>query len=316
MIGLALYSKNKRMFIFEVEYEFADTRFVGFRGKYNPYYGEFYEIKVKDGIYKVYRLDLKKESRENAPVGKQYTQLPGGGGAYKVTRGYTNISEMMKNPTVKKVLDKFFGLNEVRKVVRKKLKESKKKQQNISFLAASVEELSEIEKLEKIIRNNIPDGWVRCEFKNGSPDYHMTIRLGDSTFHTKKNLVNQDVELKITGIGRNKTAMAFREDGDMYTDNRDNLKHLTVAFNKKNGGLPQDSNNIVEWVKIKPIKIKAVIRQFDQNKEKVKGISLRSPSDEVKLDERGSPISPGHFVDSAAAAGVGGVFPQEKDNEQ
>lgn len=305
MKGLALYSKDGRMFVFEVLYEFPDSQFVGFRRQGEPYTGNFYEIRPVEGVYKTAMIDLPNKSRMNSPTGKKYTQLPGGGGGYKVTRQFSNVSEMIKNPTVIGILDRYFGgMEQVRTEIRKhvgKIFEAKK--QHVAFVAASVEDMAGIEKMEKAIKKYIgelPEGWVRTQFKDGKPDFHMSIRMGgNSPFFTKKELVNKDVDLKIVAIGKNDKAIAFKEEGDMYSDK--DIKHITIGFNKADGGGPNDSDMITEWKPIKPFVVKAVIRQFDTNKNVVLGINLK---------ERGSEIVAGNFPEKGAAAGTSTVFPK------
>ena len=123
-MSLALYSKNGRMFVFEVSYEFPESMFVGFRKKDEKYNGNFYEIKPNEGFYKVYRIDLPDSSRWNVPIGKKYTQLPGGGGGYKVTRQYDNVLKMLQSSTVIKILNNFFLKAEAFFVVRNLIRET------------------------------------------------------------------------------------------------------------------------------------------------------------------------------------------------
>lgn len=305
MKGFALYSKDGRMFVFEVLYEFNDSQFVGFRRQDEPYNGNFYEIRPVDGGYKVIMIDLPNKSRMNAPTGKKYTQLPGGGGGYKVTRQYSNANEMIKNPTVIGILDRYFGaMKQVRTEIRKhvgKIFEAKK--QHVAFVAASVEDGGEIEKMENAVKKyvgELPEGWVRTKFKDGRPDFHMSIRMGgNSPFFTKKELINKDVELKIVAIGKSDKAIAFKEEGDMYSDK--DIKHITIGFNKAEGGGPNDSDMITEWKPIEPFEVKAIIRQFDTDKNVVLGINLK---------ERGSEIVTGNFPETGTAAGTSPVFPK------
>jgi hypothetical protein len=256
-----------------------------------------------DSGYRVSLFDLPTKSRWNAPTGRKYTQLPGGGGGYKVTRQYTNANEMIKNPTVIGILDRYFG---DRKIVRTEVKKQinklfKKKKENVAFVAASVEDKVDIKKLEDAVKKYIgelPEGWVRTQFKDGRPDFHMSIRMGNSPFFTKKELVNKDVILKIVGIGKSDKAVAFKEEGDMYSDK--DIKHITIGFNKAEGGGPNDSDMITKWEPIKPFEVKAVIRQFDADKNVILGIDLT---------ERGSAITAGNFPEAGAAAGAFTAFP-------
>jgi hypothetical protein len=155
MLGLALYEKDNRMFVLEVSYEFADSKFVGFRKRDDIYNGNLYEIKPRDGGYSIIRIDLGMKSRENAPIGKKYTQLPGGGATYKQTRQFTNPSQMVLDKTVKGVLDRFFGIQEMRNIIKKMINEVflKQEESNVSFTAASVENKSDIDKINKVFES-------------------------------------------------------------------------------------------------------------------------------------------------------------------
>jgi len=178
----------------------------------------------------------------------------------------------------------------------------KKNKKNIQWIAASIENKKDIVKILKYldkIFNILPDGWVVPKFPDGNFDFHMTIRCcKELSFHSKKTLVNKKVVLDIDAIGANDKAIAFREVGNTYSDN--DIKHITIAFNRKNGGLPVDSNNIKHWIKIKPFSVKAVIRQFDYQNNKVY---------DIDLNERGSAINTGNFPEKGKSAGSFSKFP-------
>ena len=140
MRGYALYSKDDSMFALPVGYEYPDKRFVGF----DPKDQVFLIKKLSDEQREWLKTNDPKEHDKTKnfifsgdyyaasiywneftrPTGKPYTQLPGGGGCYKVTRKMDNIVELMHNDTVKRVLDRFFLTNEelFREEVRKTLK--------------------------------------------------------------------------------------------------------------------------------------------------------------------------------------------------
>ena len=304
MNGLALYSKKGKMYVFEVAYEYADSMYVGFRKKDEPYQGNFYIIKPEDGIYKIYKMNLSGESRNKAPIGKKYTQLPGGGGGYKATRQYTNPAQMIQNSTVKGILDRFFGIEEVRKNIRKEVDSvfenqmKKKKKTHIDFVGAMVEQSGEVAKLDNLVNKhiNIPEGWKI------TPDFHMTITKDSGEFELKfgdrKRIIDKDVDLKIVAIGRSDKAIAFKEEGDMWS--RKDPKHITVAYLET----PRDSDDITEWEYFSsPVIVKSTIRQIDEKKNVIH---------DIQLDERGSAINIGNFPNSTVPAGKIRAFPQEK----
>ena len=299
-MGYALYSKKGRMYILEVLYEYVDSKFVGFRRKGELYPGEAYEIKLIDGELKIGKIRLTNEYRERVPVGKKYTQLPGGGGGFKESRKYNNIIKLFHNETIKGVLERFFGLQEVRKVVKENVSlllegKKKNKKEYVDFIGASIESKKDINKLEKIINNSvdIPKDWKK------PLDFHMTITKDSGEekmqFGDRRRIIGKDVKLKIVAIGKNETAIAFKEEGEMWS--RKENKHITIAYEKA----AQDADDIVDWEYFtKPIYITAIIRQIGYNKEIIH---------DIQLDERGSKISPGHFVGQSAVAGASRVFP-------
>lgn len=262
MKGFALYSKDKRMFIFEVLYEFPETQFVGFKRKNEPYNGDFFEIKQQDEVFKISKMFLSDKSRWNAPIGKKYTQLPGGGQIYKVTRQVEYVQDIIKKEPVIKMLQKFFGINPNRKIT-----ESRKVKNKIDYIGAIIEDGGEVRKIQKIISSLKLGGEWKVP-KN----FHMTIvknEGGNIPFHTKMNLVNKDVMLKIVGIGISGNAIALKEEGDMFS--KKDIKHITIAFKKE----PKDSDDIKDWRYFKkPFHLNSTIRQIGYGGEVVKDLRL------------------------------------------
>ena len=183
---------------------------------------------------------------------------------------------------------------EIRKLVKEEI-EKMLKPVPISYTAAVVENSSEIEKLnQNVYMFGIPDEWKKTY------DYHMTISVGDLPFSIKSDIVNKKVKLKIVAIGKNDYAMAFKEEGDMFS--RNDVKHITIAFNP-DGGSPKMSNDITEWKSVEPFIVDAIIRQVDHNHNVVLG---------VDLNEIGSEIKAGVFPNNAVSAGASSIFPYVK----
>jgi len=172
---------------------------------------------------------------------------------------------------------------EIRKVIKEEI-EKILKPVPISYTAAIVEANPEIEKLNQSAYTfGIPGGWEKTY------DYHMTISTGDLPFSIKSNIVNKKVKLKIVAIGKNDYAMAFKEEGDMFS--RNDVKHIT--------------NDITEWKSVEPFIVDAVIRQVDHNHNVVLG---------VDLNEIGSEIKAGVFPNNAVSAGASSIFPHVKQD--
>lgn len=103
----------------------------------------------------------------------------------------------------------------------------------------------------------IEDKWViHC--------HHMTICLGELE---DKNLINKEVSLEITSIGKSDLAIAVGVKGyDGEIKNK--IPHITLAVNQANGGKPQNSNDIGEWWTYTPIiTLKGVIKEVSYNKK-------------------------------------------------
>lgn len=103
----------------------------------------------------------------------------------------------------------------------------------------------------------IEDGWaIHC--------HHMTICLGELT---DKSLIGQEVELTIIGIGKSDLSSAVKVDGYSGVV-KNEIPHVTLAVNFKEGGKPQDSNDIKEWFEFYPDKkLIGVIKEVSYKKK-------------------------------------------------
>lgn len=190
----------------------------------------------------------------------------------------------------------------LRKFIKEAIDKIMTKPRSVSFIAAIVEDDADINMLSNnAYQYGIPDGWIRPK-RNGQLDYHMTISLGDLQFSSKQNIVNTKVDLKIVAIGKSDDAIAFKEEGDMYSKN--DLKHITIAYNS-NGGSPKMAKKITEWVEIDPFIVKSIVRQIDHDNNVIIGIDL---------NEIGSEVKAGVFPNHAVAAGASSIFPQVQDS--
>ena len=136
--GYALYQKNGELYLFTVKYEYTESRFVGFDD-----FGEIFRIRKLNEEQKQWKAthDVRKNEKtknlifigdyylarvgfSNFPLGKPYTQLPGGGGVYKETRKYTNIYELFKNETFLRALDKYSTFKEGYRTIRNLIREA------------------------------------------------------------------------------------------------------------------------------------------------------------------------------------------------
>jgi len=272
-------------------------------------------------VYKVFFKDL--------PKGRLYTQLPGGGGVYKETRKYNFIPSLFTNKTFLRALENYGTFTEghsfVRKLIReaidnliykKKMKmpggimfgmfednvELKQEIPAVGFTAVAIEDELERKKIDDVYdflkeHGLIPEGFTRPTFKDGTLDYHMTIKLGELPMGFKKD-IDKDVTLNIETIGISNSAVALGVSGEYFSDNK--YQHITLAFK----GFPEYSKNITEWKPLKePFKVKGIIREYTSRKKVIK----RGVFDEANQ------IQIGNFQAQAVPAGRGSLFPKEEN---
>jgi hypothetical protein len=103
-------------------------------------------------------------------------------------------------------------------------------------------------------RVEIPMGWRVYV-------HHMTIRLGELP-NNLKDLIGEEVELLVTHIGKSDKAIAFGIDTSLSFNKR---PHITVAIDVENGGKPKDSNDIINWDRIKEFTVRGKIGEIYKN---------------------------------------------------
>lgn len=144
-------------------------------------------------------------------------------------------------------------MSSLRKIIREQL-EKHMGGNHILYSAVIIEDPKEIEKLKQASDEFVPSDWVRPE------NYHMTIALGPLPDSLKfRGDLNKEVTLKVTDYGQSEKAFAFKVTGYM---SKNNLQHITMAYNPKEGGRPIDSNYITGWVPIKPFEVNGIIREI------------------------------------------------------
>jgi len=109
--------------------------------------------------------------------------------------------------------------------------------------------ISELKKLAKEYKQKNMDGWkIRAN--------HATIKAGNlpDDYELKEN---ETVELKVTHVGWNDTALAVRISG-IKTFNK--ISHITLAFHPTQGKGGYTSNNITNWKPIKHFNVSGKIK--------------------------------------------------------
>jgi hypothetical protein len=90
---------------------------------------------------------------------------------------------------------------------------------------------------------------------------HVTINMGKIY---DSELLGRIVDVKVIGIGYNDKVVALRVSTDMdidYSTKRKRTPHITLAFNKEEGGKPSMSNNIENWNNFENISLKGIIQE-------------------------------------------------------
>lgn len=143
----------------------------------------------------------------------------------------------------------------------------------VQYSAVVIEDPTEEQKIKDLAAQYVPsEGWRE------PAHYHMTIGQGPipQSLELKGDL-NKEVELTINMIGISENAIAFGTFG-YYSKN--DMPHITVAFNKKYGAAPADSKEIKDWKKINPIKVVGVVREIGTGNQILK----ESIEDKIKAD--------------------------------
>ncbi len=127
----------------------------------------------------------------------------------------------------------------------------------VQYCAVVIENPEDTKKIKELVSNYVPsDGWSE------PAHYHMTIAQG----HLPESLrrrgdLNKEVEITINMIGISEKAIAL---GTFGYYSRNEMPHITVVFNKNNGGAPADSKEIDNWKPIDKIVVTGVIREVGE----------------------------------------------------
>ena len=177
----------------------------------------------------------------------------------------------------------------------------------VQYSAVVIEDPVEEQKIKDLAAQYVPtEGWRE------PAHYHMTIGQGPipQSLELKGDL-NKEVELTINMIGISENAIAFGTFG-YYSKN--DMPHITIAFNTKNGASPADSKEIKDWKKINPIKVIGVIREIGNGNQVLKNsIEDKLPNSVGEnMDNRGNVTTTSRL----AYPGIPSEFPQENDFDQ
>lgn len=113
---------------------------------------------------------------------------------------------------------------------------SKDKKNKIKYASLILDDKSN-SKLLSSVGHLIPDGWKVYA-------HHMTINFGKGLPDYLKDDLGKTKQIIATAIGKSDKALAVKVEG-YHSDNE--IPHVTIAINVKEGGKPVMSNDIKDW---------------------------------------------------------------------
>ena len=129
-------------------------------------------------------------------------------------------------------------------------------QKNISYTGVILDNKSR-SLLAKAFKSQLPSGWDWvC--------HHMTITLG-ALPNEAKNLIDQEVTLTVEKLGISDMAMAVAVSG-FVTKNE--IAHITLGVNTKEGGKPMMSNKITKWTPVEHFTVTGNIEEIEYQEKK------------------------------------------------
>lgn len=98
----------------------------------------------------------------------------------------------------------------------------------------------------------VPDGWEVVA-------HHMTINMGTPDKGPAESLIDQEAPLTVVSLAKDELVMAVGVDSPVPSNNQ--IKHITVAVNRADGGKPFLSNKLTNWQPTTPMTLKGVVKQ-------------------------------------------------------
>jgi len=134
-----------------------------------------------------------------------------------------------------------------------------KKGLNIAYSGVIIDSKSKELLLSTFIypNSNFSD-WIKIS-------HHLTICMGELPEHLKRYWLDEKVILTATHIGISDKAVAVKISEffniSKWDDEENRFPHITLAINPIDAK-PVDSNKIVDWQEIKPLKLKGVVKEI------------------------------------------------------
>jgi len=148
--------------------------------------------------------------------------------------------------------------NNIKEEISPETIENAKKNIPIQYTGIVIDDLRK-DRLLQLFDKYIPDDW-----KIINENMHVTIKLGAlDDIDPMKYHLNFPIHVNATHIGISDKAIALKV--NIETDkikSKNDIPHITLAYNKNGGAKPKDSNYITDWQELKrPIKIRGIFQE-------------------------------------------------------
>ena len=122
----------------------------------------------------------------------------------------------------------------------------------MSYTALVLDKASR-DKLVSRFKDDIPEGWEVIA-------HHMTINMGDADGGPAENMVGDEAPLTVKTFAKDDLVMAVGVVSPVPSKN--DIKHVTLAVNRKEGGKPFFSNKLKDWNSVtRPLVLKGKVEE-------------------------------------------------------
>ena len=111
---------------------------------------------------------------------------------------------------------------------------------------------AEQKRLVEQYRHLIPADWETV-------GHHMTINMGPAANGPAASLVGEHFAMTIKTFASDNRVMAVGVETDAPSTNA--TKHITLAVNRKGGGKPFHSNQLIKWESISPFEVHGSVQE-------------------------------------------------------
>jgi len=128
------------------------------------------------------------------------------------------------------------------------------KMRNISYTAVVIDHASRTKLLETL---GVGTGLEAAGWEIIA--HHMTINMGDASKGPAADMVGEQVHLSAKTLAEDDKVMAVGVSTDVPSTN--DIKHITIAVHRGNGGKPFHSNRLQNWRSIPTIHLTGIVTE-------------------------------------------------------